>query len=126
MDRDLSMFPVRDPQAGPNLVDLTRLYTGSLDAAHNQHVGGTITFFQNDNDLRGVPHGRTRLGEVEFDVRGVIQLRRRELDGSLYQWMWNLLPERVAGIRVGPRVRQLHVLHGVTGGAGTSDGTPIH
>jgi hypothetical protein len=39
--------------------------------------------------------------------------------------MWNLLPERVSDIRVGPRVQQLHVLHGVTGGAGTSDGTPI-
>jgi hypothetical protein len=49
---------------------------------------------------------------VQFDVRGVIQLRRHtELEGA-WQRIWERLPVRVEDIRVQQKIRRLHVLHG--------------
>jgi hypothetical protein len=90
-------IPPRDPQAGPDLVDLSAYFNASLDDDWFQHPG---------HDLQDVPRGVQTLGGVPFDVRGLIQLAGTE---SL-RVTGVVLPEVVRDIQVNRKGRRLHFL----------------
>jgi hypothetical protein len=90
-------IPPRDPQAGPDLVDLSDYFNASLDDDWFQHPG---------HDLQDVPKGVQTLGGMPFDVRGLIQLAGTE---SL-RVTGVVLPEAVQGIKVNRKGRRLHFL----------------
>jgi len=104
---DRSLIPERDGQATAAQVDLSRHYTGSLDVTFYPVYGVSAC-----NDLSGLPRGTVTLEGVPFDIRGVIQLRRSELQGYSWTLPWQDYPECVGGIRAGRQTRRLHLLHG--------------
>ena len=60
------------------------------------------------NILGTLPRGRQVFGGIEFDIRGIIQLTSRKLR----QFVAGVtFPERVRGIRVGRKCRELHFFH---------------
>ena len=87
-------FPPRDPKAGPRLLDLTAYYNGNLTNGW-QGFGG--------NHLASLPAGIQKFDGVEFDVRGLIQLRGTEVPAAF--------PNRVRGIAVGRKCGRIHFLH---------------
>ena len=87
----------RSPEAGPDLVDLSRHFNASLDDDWFQHPG---------HDFQALPRGVQVLGGVAFDVRGLIQLagsQSLEVTGVVF-------PEAVKGISVDRKGRRLHFL----------------
>ena len=90
-------FPPRDPKASPRLLDLTAYYNGVLTNGWQGFAG---------NDLASLPTGIQKFDGVEFDVRGVIQLRGAELPAAF--------PKRVREIAVGQKCRRIHFLHAVS------------
>ena len=88
-------LPQRSPQASANLIDLSLYYNARLD--HYRHQP------QRDNHLAGLPAGVHRLADVEFDVRGIVQLSSRNLAGYY--------TNEVKGIRVARKASRLHFLH---------------
>jgi len=94
---DFCPIAPRSPEAGPNLVDLSEHYTSSLDDNWFCHAG---------HDLRDLPRGIQVLGDVAFDIRGLVQLaasKSLDVTGVVF-------PEAVKGIAVnckGPRVHFL-------------------
>src|SRR5262249_17784254 len=56
--------------------------------------------------LAALPRGAVKLAEVNFDVRGVVQLRSRASPPAPHAF-----PDQVDGIRVDAPVRRLHFLH---------------
>jgi hypothetical protein len=88
-------FPTRDPSCGVVQLDLGRHYNARLTVSWHPGTPG--------NDLSALPRGFVRLGEVRYDVRGVIQLKGTRLLSPF--------PERVNGIPVGQECRRIHFLH---------------
>ena len=88
-------FPRRDPQAKTNLVDLSLFYNGNLEQNRRGGIPG--------NNLGALPEGVRSLADVQFDVRGLIQLAGTNLRDAY--------PPSVAGIPIHRRFAQLHVLH---------------
>ena len=104
-------IPNRDPQAKPNHIDLSDYYNGSVDEAWLQGVA-----------LNHFPHltkGMHNLADVQFDVRGVVQLSSQELRKRASQF-----PEKIVGIKVGRQCVSVHFLHATawTTPAGTQIG----
>jgi hypothetical protein len=89
-------FPPRDPKASPRLLDLTAYYNGTLTNDWQGFAG---------NHLASLPTGIRSFDGVEFDVRGVIQLRGEELP--------TVFPTRVEGIEVRQKCSRIHFLHAV-------------
>ena len=88
-------FEARDPQARKELLDLTPYYNAALDQSWHGKAG---------NNLAALPKGIQTLGGVEFDVRGIIQLRSQSSSSTNY-------PVQVNGIRVLQPCQRLHFLH---------------
>ncbi len=86
-------IPARNPATPARCVDLTAHYTTQLEHAW----------------LGALPTGRQTFGDIEFDVRGSVQLRGSQSLNSEY-------PGQSTGIAVGQRCRRLHFLHGAVGG----------
>lgn len=107
---DRALIPPRAPDAPTTMIDLTRHYTSPLDRPFHPS-------FSDDTDLdfRNLKPGISEFGGIRFDVRGVVQLRRLEVQGTFFTLAWRDLPARVDGIPVGQRVQRLHLLHGTTG-----------
>jgi WD40 repeat protein len=102
------LWPKRDARATSAQLDLTELYNGVLHAAFHP----VFSLPEYDNYLRGLGSGVLELEGMQFDVRGVIQLRRHtDLEGA-WRYCWELLPTRLEGIRVQQKIRRLHVVHG--------------
>jgi WD40 repeat protein len=97
-------IPLRDAAARPNQIDLVQVFNAALDEAWPPAAG----LDDLDMDLSALPSGLQTLGGVLFDVRGVIQLGRRDPD-------WSKFPEQVR-IPIGRRLREFHVLQGVIHG----------
>jgi hypothetical protein len=96
IDKFCAIVP-RDVQASPDLVDLSKHYTSSLDDNWFCHAA---------HDLRDLPRGVQVLGDVAFDVRGLIQLaasKTLEITGVVF-------PEAVKGMAVNRTGRRLHFL----------------
>ena len=76
---DRTLFPKRNPATKENQLDLSGFYTGELGETFHGKVASAN--HQHD-DLSELPVGLVELGGVEFDVRGLIQLRRADLSGG--------------------------------------------
>ncbi len=102
-------WPRRDPNAEPVQVNLDRYYTGVLDACFYPHWSEQ----EFDDDLSRIPMGLQRMGEVLFDIRGVIWLRPKLSNpaDTAFRATCHDFPERVKGIAIGRRFRKLYVLH---------------
>ncbi len=97
-------IPPRDAPAPPNLIDLSLHYNGSLTRDMQD-----IPLRPNvRNDLSAMPRGVQRLGPLEFDVRGVLNLRGTFLSRS----RMDRFPVAVTGIPLHRKLTRLHVLHG--------------
>ena len=91
----------RNPQLSPNLIDLSPHYNASLDEPLHTKANPR-------NNLSALPRGLQTLADVQFDLRGVVQLsssRLKDLDPDADY------PERVNGIKVARHCRRLHFLH---------------
>jgi hypothetical protein len=107
LDRDL--FSTRDPRAGANQIDLTDFYSGELGETFYGKVGAGG---EHDDDLSELPVGLVSIGGVDFDVRGVIQVRRAEPLGGPWELAASDDAVRVDGIPVQQEVARLHLLLG--------------
>ncbi len=110
-------IPPRDPNARPNLVDLSAHYTVALTEEPHARVG-----FPEGHNLSGLPRGLQRLGGIEFDMRGLVHV-----SGAYLEAVANRLsfPRAVNHIAVGQRGRKLHFLQGAGWGLYDPDGTVI-
>ncbi len=93
-------IPSREPNAGPNQIDLSGVYNAALDEVWPP-VSGLDDL---DQSLSAFPAGLGRWGGVLFDVRGVIQLGRSDP-------YWSQFPDRVT-IPLGRSFRRVIVLQG--------------
>jgi hypothetical protein len=94
----------REQRCTKEQVDLSRQYNAAL-----HETWFPITeLSQVDLNLAALPPGLRTVGPIQFDVRGVIQLRRAAM---LWDWGWSVFPERVS-IPVGTKCGRFHVLHG--------------
>lgn len=73
---DGSPIPARAPGTPDTLLDLTAFYTVGPDSARNSYA--TPQPF-----LRPYPAGVQRLGDVDFDIRGMVEVDRRGLANCL-------------------------------------------
>jgi len=105
-----AMTPTRNPSTPANLIDLTAFYNGSLTSGWipSSPYGRT-----EERNLGELPTGVQRLGDVSFDVRGLVQLAGRALNGLPGAHY----PRQVSGIPIGRKCRRLHILHGTGWGA---------
>jgi hypothetical protein len=105
-------FPERDPNARPQLLDLTRFFNARLtDTWHgNQNASG--------NDLGSLPVSIQNLDGVDYDLRGVIQLTSKAPSA-------NRFPTNISGIKVGQKVQKLHFLHSGAFGKPADEGKEI-
>lgn len=95
-------------------LNLTKYYTTGLTNSINSPE------FVKENNLAALPVGRQVLGQVPFEIRGVVQL-----DGKkIREWERTEFPPAVNGIVVGRKFQKLHLLHGA-GGVFDPDGTTI-
>jgi hypothetical protein len=90
-------FAPRDPKAGSRMLDLTANYNATLTNGWQGFPG---------NHLATLPTGIQNFAGVEFDVRGVIQLRGTELAADF--------PATVTGISVEQKCQRIHFLHAVS------------
>ncbi len=112
---DLSKIPPRDPKAPPELLDLTGNYYSALTEQWHPDANGLPP---GGNHLGSMPRGRQKFADVEFDVRGVIQVT-----GTQAEFAGAAFPEAQSGIKVGRRCKRLHFLQGA--GWRSEDGTTI-
>lgn len=91
----------RRPAGLPNrLIDLSAYYNASpTDDWHNPEDKG--------NNLASLELGTHKIGGVEFDVRGIVQLSSTNLAALQPDY-----PKHVMGIHVGQQAAALHFLHG--------------
>ena len=88
-------FAPRDPTARPELLDLTGDYNAGLNESWHGGKG---------NDLASLPNGLQTFAGVEFDVRGIIQLRSQSPSSTNF-------PPLIQGILVHRKCQRLHFLH---------------
>jgi len=117
---DRALFSKRDPHAADSQIDLTAFYTGVLRETFYGKIGGAL---DHDDDLSELATGLVTLGGVEFDIRGVIQLRRAEPLDKPAEMAAADDPVRVQGIPIEQEARQLHLLLGTI--QPEADGTVI-
>jgi hypothetical protein len=105
----LRRYPVRDPEAGKGLLDLSKFYNAGL----NQSWHGNRS-----NDLRSLPKGLQKFGGVEFDVRGIVQLCSLSPSATNY-------PPLIRGVPVHQKCQRVHFLHAAGFGTALDDGKQI-
>lgn len=99
--RPQSEIPERSPEAGSAQIDLGGFYNAALQDSWHQ---GNME----NNTLGDLPSGVQTFNEVQFDVRGLVQLAgRAQIAESRARF-----PESVEGIPVGRRAVALNFLHG--------------
>jgi hypothetical protein len=103
-----ALIPARDPKTPTRLLDLTRAYTDSFELRRFGHFA----------DL---PRGRQKLGEIEYDLRGFIELDHRA-EWTDYGGPFHPL----AAIAVGQRCLRLHFLQSVEGDPHIDGSTVAH
>ena len=99
---DLSKIPARDPKADTRLVDLTGKYNALLTEQWHPDAQGIPS---GANHLGSLPRGIQKLGNTEFDVRGVIQLTGTQAEASGASF-----PASQPGIKLGRKCKRLHFL----------------
>jgi len=91
------------------LLDLTPYYNADLDESWHGSTG---------NDLAALPKGVQTFAGVEFDVRGIVQLRSRSPSSTHF-------PMVVNGIRVHQKCQRLQFLHAAGFGNPGDEGKQI-
>ena len=86
------------------MIDLSEFYNGSLTEGWIQPSSAYTTRARNFGDL---PLGVQRFVGIDFDVRGIIQLRGKSLGFNPTAY-----PAEVKGIPVASKCPRLHFLHG--------------
>lgn len=96
-----SEIPERSAEAGSAQIDLGAFYNAAVtDSWHQGNM--------QNNTLRDLPTGLQTFNEVQFDVRGIVQLAgRSQIAESRVRF-----PEQVEGIPVGRQATALTFLHG--------------
>ncbi len=102
-------FPARAPEAGKELLDLTRFYNARL----NESWHGSRS-----NTLATLPKGVQTFAGAHFDVRGIIQLRSFSPSSTNF-------PPAVEGIPVKQKCQRLHFLHAAAFGTPGDEGKQI-
>ncbi len=97
-------IPPRDPKARPELIDLSKHYTAAL--TESWHPASNMAG-ETGNDLSELPRGVQKLGGIEFDVRGLIQLSAMGIGNSRGAY-----PQQANGIKIELRCKRLQFLHG--------------
>jgi len=110
--RSRTEIPARDPKASPNLIDLSKFYTSSLNEGWHR-VGPNDPIA---NDLSQLPHGVQRIGETDFDIRGVVQFSSQKLASPRF-----VLAAK--DIKADCKAKKLHFLQAT--GWSAPDGTPV-
>jgi hypothetical protein len=86
----------RDPGASPRMLDLSKQYNASLLHLSQIDFAGKL--------LGGYPEGIHKVGDLEFDIRGLVHLGARNLSIPF--------PEKVEDIEVNQKCSRIHFLHG--------------
>ncbi|HWV99830.1 MAG TPA: hypothetical protein VNZ64_09085 [Candidatus Acidoferrum sp.] len=102
----------RDPQARPQLLDLTAFYNAMLTETWHARGGAAA------NDLATLPTGLQTFAGIEFDVRGIIQLKSKSDSLAKY-------PGEIKGIPVGQKCQHLYFLHSAGVGKVADEGKQI-
>ena len=102
-------FPKRDAAAGKQLLDLSAFYNAGLTESWH---GGT------DNDLSALSAGLQTLAGVEFDVRGIVQLRSKSPSSAKF-------PASIKGIKVNQKCQHIYFLHASAFGSVGAEGKQI-
>ena len=105
----LRHFAPRGHEAGKQLLDLSAFYNAAF--SESWHGGA-------ENDLAALPAGLQKLGGVEFDVRGIVQLRSKSPSSAKY-------PAAIKGIKVSQRCQHLYFLHAAAFGSVADEGKQI-
>ncbi len=106
-------FPARAPALSDWCLDLQPHFNAALDEDwHGRQWRG--------NNLLPLTAGRHVLGDVEFDVRGIIQLSSRNLNSSMPGY-----PTNVTGLAVGRASPRLHFLHAAAWGRSVKPGVHV-
>jgi len=93
-------IPSRSQEATAQLLDLSDYYNGAL--TETWQSGGLA-----NNSLSALPQGVQQFGEVQFDVRGVVQLSGQNALAELEV----KFPEEVTAIEVDQKCNRVHFLH---------------
>jgi len=102
-------FPERDPKTPKELLDLSGFYNAMLNESW---YGGT------NNNLAALPEGVHAFGGIDFDVRGIVQLRGSSPPSTNF-------PLEIKGIRVRQKCHHLYFLHAAGFGAVTDEGKQV-
>jgi hypothetical protein len=112
---DRGLIPRRAPEANWRQLDLSAYYTDLLTEPFHPIARGLDML---DDDLRELPQGLIELGGAFFDVRGVIQLRQRDLAAGPFDLIWETFASECPGMAVGRAFERIHILHsGILRGA---------
>ena len=117
-------IPRRASGTPARLIDLSPYYNAMLDEDFHDRTAAPVSYVLTNN-LQELPTGVQRLAEVDFDVRGLIQLNGLQLRAKQIRTSPSLepCPESVLGIRVVQPASRLHFLHGT--GWQTKDGEVV-
>jgi hypothetical protein len=89
-------LPARDPRTADSLIDLSLHYNARLDHPRNR--------FEPDDHLGQMTVGVQRLADVDFDIRGIVQL-------CSSNHLMGYYPPKVEGIGISRKAKRLHFLH---------------
>ncbi len=105
-------IPPRSDKTPAHLIDLSGVYNAALtEQWHRTGPNEPIA-----NDLSSLPQGIQKIGGVEFDIRGIIQLGSRKLTHPKF-------PLAAKDIKVDQKAAKVHFLHST--GWSAPDGTPV-
>lgn len=102
----------RSEKASQIHIDLGSVFNASLD--EDWQKGGLA-----NNDLKPLPRGLVRMGGIEYDLRGIVQLTGKEAQETLSV----AFPNEAMGIQINQPADRLHFLHACAWS--DSDGTEV-
>ena len=103
-------IPPRNAKVPSRLIDLSQHYNASLNESWHSGTG--------QSDLSALTPGEQKLSDVDFDVRGLIQVGDWNRDRVEY-------PQQVTNISVRQICHRLHFLHSAIFATQTTNDTPI-
>jgi hypothetical protein len=99
------IIPAREIETDNKLIDLTNYYTAALDDDWLVSAGA---------NLKRLPKGVQKFGNVNFDIRGIIQLgglNLYKLSDYSPEEQKNKYPEKVTGIIINQKAVKVNFLH---------------